>query len=113
MTSAPPSSSSGLDLVDLRFAYGGSASNGPLLLDGFNLTLPPGARCLLVGANGAGEFFPPLHFLTFFFSSFPIERDARGPLTAFERLQNEKKNTQEKPRCCRSSPATTWSLAPQ
>ena len=59
MTSAPPSSSSGLDLVDLRFAYGGSASNGPLLLDGFNLTLPPGARCLLVGANGAGEFFPP------------------------------------------------------
>ena len=47
MTSAPSSSSNnsdgGVDLVDLRFAYGGSASNGPLLLDGFTLSLPPGA----------------------------------------------------------------------
>ena len=77
MTSAP---SSGVDLVDLRFAYGGSASNGPLLLDGFTLSLPPGARCLLVGANGAGGFFS----LCFFFF-FPVAlslRQTRGPLTA-------------------------------
>jgi len=57
MTSSPSASaaSGGVGLVDLRFAYGGSASNGPLLLDGFTLSLPAGARCLLVGANGAGK----------------------------------------------------------
>lgn len=47
----------GVELIDLQFRYGGAAAaaTSPLLLDGFTLSLPPGARCLLVGANGAGD----------------------------------------------------------
>ena len=96
MTSAPSSSSNnsdgGVDLVDLRFAYGGSASNGPLLLDGFTLSLPPGARCLLVGANGAGEIFSFFFFFLAFFFSLP--RQARVARSQAERERNNnKKNT--------------------
>jgi ABC-type bacteriocin/lantibiotic exporter with double-glycine peptidase domain len=45
---APPP----VSVVNLRFGHPGTAAP---LLDGFCLDLPAGARCLLVGANGAGE----------------------------------------------------------
>ena len=35
----------------LDFSYPGTKP----LISGFNLTLPPGSRCLLAGANGAGK----------------------------------------------------------
>ena len=92
MISAPSSPTNGVDLVDLRFAYGGSASTGPLLLDGFTLSLPPGARCLLVGANGAGEFFFVIFVRRLFFP-LPSNVDARGPLTAEEPSTSRKKKT--------------------
>ena len=42
-----------VSVVNLRFGHPGTAAP---LLDGFCLDLPAGARCLLVGANGAGEW---------------------------------------------------------
>jgi len=47
-TDAPPPP---IAVLDLRFGHPGAARP---LLDGFTLSLPAGARCLLVGANGAG-----------------------------------------------------------
>lgn len=41
-----------IDVRALDFAY---EPAGPLVLRRLNLTLAPGARCLLVGANGAGK----------------------------------------------------------
>ena len=41
-----------VSVVDLRFGHPGAPAP---LLDGFSVSLPAGARCLLVGANGAGE----------------------------------------------------------
>ena len=49
-TEAP--SCSGVAVKDLQFAYPGCAPS----VDGFSLDLPRGSRCLLIGANGAGEF---------------------------------------------------------
>ena len=46
--STPP-----VSVVDLRFGHPGAPAP---LLDGFSVSLPAGARCLLVGANGAGEW---------------------------------------------------------
>ncbi|ORX53975.1 P-loop containing nucleoside triphosphate hydrolase protein [Hesseltinella vesiculosa] len=39
-----------VDVQQLSFDYG-----GPAILDNINLRLPPGSRCILVGANGAGK----------------------------------------------------------
>ena len=50
-TDAP--SCSGVAVKDLQFAYPGCA---PSVVD-FNLDLPRGSRCLLIGANGAGVVF--------------------------------------------------------
>lgn len=48
----PPAGDAPVAVTDLRFGHPGAAAP---LLDGFCLSLPAGARCLLVGANGAGE----------------------------------------------------------
>lgn len=44
-----------IELIDLNFGY--KALDGPEkpVLFGVDLTLPPGSRCILVGANGAGQ----------------------------------------------------------
>lgn len=39
----------------LSFSY----PDSPPVVDGFSLSLPRGSRCLLCGANGAGERGPP------------------------------------------------------
>jgi len=41
-----------VSLQELNFAYPGC----PPSLKGVNLDLPKGSRCLLIGANGAGEW---------------------------------------------------------
>lgn len=41
-----------VEVSDLEFAYGGQAP----FISKFSLKLKRGSRCLLVGANGAGEF---------------------------------------------------------
>ena len=52
---APPSTAAAaqppVSVVELRFGHPGTPRP---LLDGFSMALPRGARCLLVGANGAG-----------------------------------------------------------
>lgn len=57
-TTAPPADASDsatppVCVTELRFGHPGTPRP---LLDGFSLSLPAGARCLLVGANGAGEY---------------------------------------------------------
>lgn len=46
-----------LQVEELEFAYAqiAVAGKGPPVLQGVNINLPYGARCILVGANGAGE----------------------------------------------------------
>lgn len=45
-----------LQVEDLRFNYSSiAAPDGPAVLEHVNLNLPKGSRCILVGANGAGE----------------------------------------------------------
>ena len=47
-----------LQVEDLRFNYSSiAAPDGPAVLEHVNLNLPKGSRCILVGANGAGEFW--------------------------------------------------------
>jgi CCR4-NOT complex subunit CAF16 len=41
-----------ISVRDLRFRY---RADLPLVLDGVDLDVPPGSRCLLIGANGAGK----------------------------------------------------------
>ncbi len=42
-----------VDVKGLTFAY--DSKKGPTILNDFNLSLPTGSRCLLIGANGAGK----------------------------------------------------------
>lgn len=53
MTSShhPPTDLPSVLVTDLTY----KAGFGPVLLENINLDLPPGSRCLLCGANGAGE----------------------------------------------------------
>lgn len=45
-----PSYQYAIDIQNLNFDFG-----GPLILKELSLQLPPGSRCLLIGANGAGK----------------------------------------------------------
>ncbi|CAI6002059.1 unnamed protein product [Closterium sp. NIES-64] len=55
-TAQPPPN---IEVTNLQFTYPGIDGQPPPgakpLIDGFSLTLHPGDRCLLVGANGAGK----------------------------------------------------------
>ena len=51
MSGAPPS----IEVNGLDFRYPADGSDRPLVLDDVRLSVPAGARCLLVGANGAGK----------------------------------------------------------
>jgi CCR4-NOT complex subunit CAF16 len=49
-----------IEIKDLTFAYANNSSlavdsQAKNILEGLNLTLPTGSRCLLIGANGAGK----------------------------------------------------------
>ena len=59
-TTAPPAAESkvpveepAIELNDLTFTYSGASSP---VLQNITMSLPKGARCLLVGDNGAGEY---------------------------------------------------------
>lgn len=47
----PSTTNDAVSVRSLTFSYPGSAP----VVDGFSLSLPPGSRCLLAGANGAGK----------------------------------------------------------
>ncbi len=51
MGGADAMAAAGIKLDALEFAYPGC----PPFIDGANLELPRGSRCLLIGANGAGK----------------------------------------------------------
>jgi ABC-type multidrug transport system fused ATPase/permease subunit len=65
----PPYGDTAIEVEQLNFAYRGSDTgsiydpNNPdnVVLQGLNLSLRKGSRCLLIGANGSGKSvrFPP------------------------------------------------------